>query len=62
MTKFTAGVRTNGRAEAENKTSKTLGNAKKTLLQVFDALNQRTQEQTNHELIQVREVTLQNHK
>ena len=57
MTKFTAGVRTNGRAEAENKTSKTLGNAKKTLLQVFDALNQRRLDQTDHELIQVREVT-----
>ena len=56
MTKFTAGVRTNGRAEAENKTSKTLGNAKKTLLQVFDGLNQRTLDQTDHELIQVREV------
>lgn len=56
MMKFTAGVRTNGRAEAENKTSKTLGNAKKTLLQVFDALNQRMLDQTDHELIQTQEV------
>ncbi|KAF8239477.1 hypothetical protein L208DRAFT_1236878, partial [Tricholoma matsutake] len=61
MTKFTAGVRTNDCAEAENKTSKTLGNAKKTLLQVFDALNQRTLDQTDHELIQTRESSRRQH-
>ncbi|KAF5378116.1 hypothetical protein D9615_007548 [Tricholomella constricta] len=56
MTKFTAGVRTNGRAEAENKTNKAIGTGKNLFLQVFHGLNQRTRDQSAQDLIRVREV------
>ncbi|KAF9522673.1 hypothetical protein CPB83DRAFT_776724 [Crepidotus variabilis] len=40
--KFTCGVRTNGRVEGENRVNKTIGGPKKSLKQVFDGLNERT--------------------
>ena len=39
---FTAGIRTNGRVEAENRVNKAIGGPKKTLFQLFNALNDRT--------------------
>lgn len=56
-TTFTAGVRTNGRVEVENRVNKALGGPKKTLFQVFNALNERTASQTAKEMVQVREVS-----
>jgi hypothetical protein len=53
---FTAGIRTNGRVEAENRVTKALTGPKKTLFQVFNALNDRTLEQHKDDLIRVREV------
>lgn len=55
-TVFTAGVRTNGRVEVENRINKSFGGPKKTLLQLFDALNDRTTEQTIRDMTQVKEV------
>lgn len=57
-TKFSAGVRTNGRAEVENRTNKAIGHPKKTLLEVFNGLNQRTDDQNTLDLINVRDVSL----
>lgn len=54
---FTAGVRTNGRSESENRVNKALGGPKKTLLQLFDSLNERTSQQTVDEMVRVREVS-----
>jgi hypothetical protein len=54
---FTAGIRTNGRVEVENRITKALSGPKKTLFQVFTALNERTQEQQMDENIRVRDVT-----
>ncbi|KAF9457959.1 hypothetical protein BDZ94DRAFT_1115273, partial [Collybia nuda] len=50
-TKFSAGVKTNGRAEAENRINKIIGHPKKTLLEVFTGLNKRTEDQTALDLI-----------
>lgn len=55
---FTAGVRTNGRVESENRVNKTFGGAKKTLKQLFDSLNERTDGQTVKEMTEVRMVSL----
>ncbi|KAJ6545321.1 hypothetical protein B0H19DRAFT_914963, partial [Mycena capillaripes] len=52
---FTAGIRTNGRVEAENRITKGITGANKTLFQVFNALNTRTLEQHRDENIRVRE-------
>lgn len=54
---FTAGVRTNGRVESENRVVKTFGGPKKTILQLFDSLNERTNGQTVKEMAQVRQVS-----
>ncbi|KAJ7026264.1 hypothetical protein C8F04DRAFT_919706, partial [Mycena alexandri] len=48
---FTAGVRTNGRVETENRVNKVFGGPKKTLFQLFNALNTRTEQQTKDSLI-----------
>ncbi|KAJ7652321.1 hypothetical protein B0H17DRAFT_1163664 [Mycena rosella] len=48
---FTAGVRTNGRVETENRGNKVFGGPKKSLLQLFTALNKRTEDQTTHNMI-----------
>ena len=53
---FTAGVRTNGRVEVENKVNKAIGGPKKTLFQLFRALNERTSIQSVAEMIRVRDV------
>lgn len=55
-TVFTAGIRTNGHVEVENRVNKALGGPKKTLYQVFDALNTRTSTQSVQDMIRVREV------
>ncbi|KAI0713735.1 hypothetical protein C8Q76DRAFT_583522, partial [Earliella scabrosa] len=52
---FTAGVRTNGRVEGENRVNKCLTGPKKTFRQVFDALNERAEEQSKNDLISVRQ-------
>ncbi|KAJ7641616.1 hypothetical protein FB45DRAFT_702424, partial [Roridomyces roridus] len=53
---FTAGVRTTGRVESENRVNKIIGGPKKTLLQLFDGLNARTDEQTENDLIRQRQL------
>lgn len=55
---FTAGIRTNGRVEVENRINKVFGGPKKTLLQLFNSLNERTNGQTIQEMVKVREVSL----
>jgi hypothetical protein len=54
---FTAGVKTTGRVEGENRINKAIGGPKKSFLQLFDGLNERTEEQTTKDLIQVRNVS-----
>ena len=54
---FTAGIRTNGRVEAENRVNKAIGGPKKTLFQLFNALNDRTSTQADSDMIRVREVS-----
>jgi uncharacterized protein CbrC (UPF0167 family) len=51
---FTAGIRTNGCVEVENRMNKALGGPKKTLLQVFDGLNNRTEMQSVQDQQRVR--------
>lgn len=53
---FTAGVRTNGRCEVENRINKAIGGPKKSLFQLFNGLNDRTDGQTVQEMIQVWDV------
>ncbi|KAG2740233.1 hypothetical protein P692DRAFT_20753620, partial [Suillus brevipes Sb2] len=48
---FTAGIRTNGRVEVENRINKVFGGPKKTLLQLFNSLNERTDGQTVQEMV-----------
>ncbi|KAJ7750637.1 hypothetical protein B0H16DRAFT_1263705, partial [Mycena metata] len=48
---FTAGARTTGRVESENRVNKTIGGPKKTLLQLFRGLNERTNDQNVEDLI-----------
>lgn len=55
--RFTAGIRTNGRVESENRTNKILGGPKTSLVQLFENLNQRTREQVSKEQIAVRNVS-----
>lgn len=58
---FTAGIRTNGRLEVENRINKQLGGPKKTALQLVQALNERTNEQSQKERENIREVYLALH-
>ncbi|TFK33808.1 hypothetical protein BDQ12DRAFT_577998, partial [Crucibulum laeve] len=53
---FTAGVRTNGRVESENRVNKGLLNAKTTLMQMFTIVNERSTGQTEKEMRNVKEV------
>ena len=55
---FTAGIRTNGCVEAENRVNKAFGGPKKTLLQLFDSLNERTDGQTAKEMTAMQQVKL----
>ncbi|KAJ7788155.1 hypothetical protein B0H14DRAFT_3095201 [Mycena olivaceomarginata] len=59
---FTAGVRTMGRTEGENRINKEIGGPKKTFLQLFEGLNERTQDQTTRDLIQVRQSSRRRHE
>lgn len=43
---FTAGIHTNGQVESENHVNKAIGELKKTLLQVFNSLNNQADGQT----------------
>jgi hypothetical protein len=54
---FTAGVRTTGRVEGENRINRMIGGPKKTFLQLFEGLNERSQDQTTKDLIQIRQVS-----
>ena len=47
---FTAGIHTNGQVESENHVNKALGGLKKTLLQVFNSLNDQADGQTVKEM------------
>ncbi|KAF7342690.1 hypothetical protein MSAN_02026900 [Mycena sanguinolenta] len=49
---FTAGVRTTGRLEGENRINSSIGGPKKSFLQLFNGLNARTEDQTTKDLIQ----------
>ncbi|KAJ6552430.1 hypothetical protein DFH09DRAFT_925141, partial [Mycena vulgaris] len=49
---FTAGVRTNGRSEGENRINKAIGGPKKSFLQLFDGLNDRTEDQSTRDQMQ----------
>ncbi|PBK61694.1 hypothetical protein ARMSODRAFT_864235, partial [Armillaria solidipes] len=53
---FTAGVRTTGRVEVENRTSKVIGGPKTSLYQLFVALNERTDGQNVKEMRQARQI------
>ena len=55
-TRFTAGVRTTGRVESENRISKVAVTAKTSPKQLFDFLNERTLQQSVHDLQRVRDV------
>ncbi|KAJ7785371.1 hypothetical protein DFH07DRAFT_726502, partial [Mycena maculata] len=52
---FTAGVRTTGRVETENRVNKAIGGPKKSLFQLYCGLNDRTKDQTEHEQIDQRQ-------
>ena len=54
--KFTAGIRTNGRIEVENRVNKQFGGPKSTCFQLFKALNERTKGQEVDDMIRVRDV------
>ena len=56
MTMFTAGTRTNGRVESENRVNKGLGGPKKNFMQFVEALNDRSGEQAVNDMIEVRQV------
>jgi hypothetical protein len=58
---FTAGIRTNGHVEAENRVNKAFGGLKKTLLQLFDSLNEHTNGQTAKEMTAVQQVKFFQH-
>ncbi|KAJ7620498.1 hypothetical protein DFH06DRAFT_1010611, partial [Mycena polygramma] len=53
---FTAGIRTNGRVEVENRVTKLISGPGKNLFQVFMALNERTAEQQRDEKVRVRDL------
>lgn len=53
---FTAGTRTTGRVEVENRVNKCLGGPTATVKQLFDKLNLRTSAQTAKETMQFRQV------
>ncbi|KAF8060906.1 hypothetical protein FPV67DRAFT_1423234, partial [Lyophyllum atratum] len=54
-TMFTAGVRTTGRVESENRVTKASVGAKTSSKQLYDFLNERSSQQTSHELQRVRD-------
>ena len=54
---FTCGVRTNGRVEGENRVNKIIGGPKKSAMQLFNGLNERTTGQGIQDMIRVRDVS-----
>lgn len=54
---FTAGVRTSGKIEAENRWNKVISGPKTTFISLFQNLNVRTNEQNDNELISARQVS-----
>ncbi|KDR79616.1 hypothetical protein GALMADRAFT_63504 [Galerina marginata CBS 339.88] len=54
--KFTCGVRTNRRVEVENRITKAFAGPKKSLKELFDGLNERTDGQSLQETLRVRDV------
>ncbi|KAJ7751575.1 hypothetical protein B0H14DRAFT_2405516, partial [Mycena olivaceomarginata] len=58
---FTAGARTSGRVESENHVNKAIGGPKKTLLDLFRGLNERTNDQKIQDLIRHRDSARQQH-
>jgi hypothetical protein len=57
--KFTCGVRTNGRVEVENRITKAFGGPRKSLKDLFDGLNERTDGQSLQETLRVRDVSVE---
>lgn len=55
---FTAGTRTTGRVESENRVNKALGGPTVSVKQLFNKLNMRTSDQTAKETMQFRQVRL----
>lgn len=53
---FTCGVQTNGCVECENRVNKAIGGPKKSLKQLFDGLNERSDGQSVQDMIRVRDV------
>jgi MULE transposase domain len=53
---FTCGVHTNGQVEGENRINKLIGGPKKSAIQLFNGLNERTQGQGVQDMIRVRDV------
>lgn len=58
---FTAGIRTNGRSEAENRVNKSIGGPKTTAFELFTALNERSEGQSRLEHIGVRQTARHKH-
>jgi hypothetical protein len=56
--KFTAGIRTNGRVESENRVTKAFGGPKTSIKQLFDNLVERTHGQSVQEMERARDVRL----
>jgi hypothetical protein len=55
---FTCGIHTNGRVEGENRVNKLIGGPKKSAMQLFNGLNERTKGQGVQEMIRVRDVCI----
>ena len=55
---FTCGIRTNGRVEGENRVNKLIGGPKKSAMQLFNRLNERTKGQGVQEMIHVCDVCI----
>ncbi|RXW11648.1 hypothetical protein EST38_g14207 [Candolleomyces aberdarensis] len=54
--RFTAGIRTNGRVESENRITTNFGGPKKSAKQLYDGLNERTEQQSEKEKRNARDV------
>ncbi|KAG6912960.1 hypothetical protein DXG01_010809, partial [Tephrocybe rancida] len=58
---YTCGIRTNSRVEGENRVNKAIGGPKKSLKQLFDGLNERTDGQTVQEMTKSRDSSRRQH-
>ncbi|KLO11148.1 hypothetical protein SCHPADRAFT_795290, partial [Schizopora paradoxa] len=59
---FTAGIRTNGRVEAENRVNKLVGGAKTTAFGLFLSMNDRSCDQCKNEMMAVRQTARHKHE